>query len=405
MVSNPKTNSIVLLSKQKGRLFDISNIFYIFFVFVPITIVLDVFFSINSTILFVLSVLSIIPLAKLVGDTTEHLAEHYGNTGGSLINVTFSNTPEIILSIIAIQAGLFDLVRANIVGSILGQILVVFGLSLIVGGLKFKEQKFNRQNIVFHTTALLMALGILSIPTILIFGNFGSVDTNSSNQTANNNYMVMVLGSSFAVLLLAIYFLGLIFTFKTHRHLFSFQTTDTEEEGQTRLSEQENLTIKAPSPDTIQMWSKKKAIGLLAISMIGIAIISEILVGSVEDTITHLDLSVLFVGAIVIGIVGNIPEKITSMMMARKGKLDLSLGIAVSSASQIALFVLPLIVIAAVIMGISFPLIFTPFELITMFAGTILLYFITQSGRGNWFQGVILLGFFIAIAFGFYFIK
>jgi Ca2+:H+ antiporter len=131
------------------------------------------------------------------------------------------------------------------------------------------------------------------------------------------------------------------------------------------------------------MWSKKKAIGILAISMIGIAIISEILVGSVEDTITHFDLSVLFVGAIVIGIVGNIPEKITSMMMARKGKLDLSLGIAVNSASQIALFVLPLIVIAAVIMGISFPLIFTPFELITMFAGTILLYFITQSGKGK----------------------
>ncbi len=311
---------------------------------------------------------------------------------------------EIILSIIAIQAGLFDLVKANIVGSILGQILVVFGLSLIVGGLKFREQKFNRQNIVFHTTALLMALGILSIPTILIFGNLGLVDINLENQIHSNNFMVMVLGSSFAILLLAIYFLGLIFTFKTHRHLFSFQSTDIEE-GQTRLSEQENSTITTPSPDTIQMWSKKKAIGILAISMIGIAIISEILVGSVEDTITHFDLSVLFVGAIVIGIVGNIPEKITSMMMARKGKLDLSLGIAVNSASQIALFVLPLIVIAAVIMGISFPLIFTPFELIIMFAGTILLNFITQSGKGNWFQGVILLGFFIAIAFGFYFVK
>ena len=114
---------------------------------------------------------------------------------------------EIILSIIAIQAGLFDLVKANIVGSILGQILVVFGLSLIVGGLKFREQKFNRQNIVFHTTALLMALGILSIPTILIFGNLGLVDINLENQIHSNNFMVMVLGSSFAILLLAIYFL------------------------------------------------------------------------------------------------------------------------------------------------------------------------------------------------------
>lgn len=127
-------SKITFLSRCLSQLFDISNIFYILFIFVPIAIILDIFFSIDNTILFAISVLALIPLAKLVGDTTEHLAEHYGNTGGSLINVSFSNTLEIILSIVTIQAGLFDLVRANIVGSILGQLLLVFGLSLIVGG-------------------------------------------------------------------------------------------------------------------------------------------------------------------------------------------------------------------------------------------------------------------------------
>jgi Ca2+:H+ antiporter len=163
-----------------SNLLNISNVFYILFIFIPIAIILDVFYSIDNTILFILSVLGLIPLAKLVGDTTEHLAEHYGNTGGSLINITFSNTPEIILSIVAMQAGLFDLVRANIVGSILGQLLLVFGLSLIVGGLRFKEQIFNSKNIRFHITLLLMSIAVLSTPTILILGNLTFPENHST---------------------------------------------------------------------------------------------------------------------------------------------------------------------------------------------------------------------------------
>ncbi len=163
-----------------SNLLNISNVFYILFIFIPIAIILDVFYSIDNTILFILSVLGLIPLAKLVEDTTEHLAEHYGNTGGSLINITFSNTPEIILSIVAMQAGLFDLVMANMVGSILGQLLLVFGLSLIVGGLRFKEQIFNSKNIRFHITLLLMSIAVLSTPTILILGNLTFPENHST---------------------------------------------------------------------------------------------------------------------------------------------------------------------------------------------------------------------------------
>ena len=389
-----------------GSLLNISNVFYILFVFVPIAIILDVFFSIDNTLLFMLSVLALLPLAKLVGDTTEHLAEHYGNTGGSLINITFSNTPEIILSIVAIQVGLFDLVRANIVGSILGQLLLVFGLSLIVGGLRFKEQIFNSKIIRFHIALLLMSIAILSIPTILSLENLTVKEPNVENDLNSNSFMIFVLSNFFAILLILIYILSLIFTFKTHSSLFSSQSSASSYETNIEsFIDSKNELKVAEKADSLQIWSKKKSIGLLTISMIGITIISEILVSNVEETISSLNLGVLFVGAIIIGIVGNVPEKITSMMMARKGKLDLAVGIAASSASQIALFVFPVIIIAAMVIGISFPLIFTPFELIALFSSIFLLYFITNSGRGNWFQGVILVGFFIALAVGFYFIK
>ncbi|HKR73991.1 MAG TPA: calcium/proton exchanger [Candidatus Nitrosocosmicus sp.] len=390
---------------QFGSFLTISNVFYILFVFVPIAIILDVFFSIDNTILFILSVLALIPLAKLVGDTTEHLAEHYGNTGGSLINITFSNTPEIILSIVAIQVGLFDLVKANIVGSILGQLLLVFGLSLIVGGLRFKEQIFNLRNIRFHIALLFMSITILSIPTILSLGNLTATESDGENALNSNTFMTFVLSNFFAILFIIIYILSLIFTFKTHSSLFSSQLSSSNETNIESFIGFRDETKVAGKTDSFQLWSKKKSVGLLAISMIGITIISQILVSNVEETISTFNLGVLFVGAIVIGIVGNVPEKITSMMMARKGKLDLAVGIAASSASQIALFVFPVIIIAAMMLGTSFPLIFTPFELIALFSSIFLLYFVTNSGKGNWFQGTILVGFFIAIALGFYFIK
>lgn len=274
-----------LLSRQFKNLFNVSNVFYILFIFVPVTIILDVFFSIDNTILFAFSVIAIIPLAKLVGVTTEHLAEHYGNTGGSLINVTFSNTSEIILSIVAIQSGLFDLVKANIVESILGQLLLVFGLSSIVGGLKFREQIFNRKNIIFHITLLLLSITILSIPTILIFGNITVTDASAENPMDSTEFMVMILSISFAVLLLSLYILSLFFTFRTHKDLFVSPINGIDLISK---SNSNNEILTSEKIDKPHIWSKKKAIGLLAISMIGIAIISEILVSMVEETITNL---------------------------------------------------------------------------------------------------------------------
>ena len=192
--------------------------------FVPIAIIVNVFHFVDNVVLFGLSILALIPLAKLVGDTTEHLADHYGVTGGSLINVIFSNMPEIILSIIAIQSGLFDLVKANIVGSILGEILLVLGLSLVVGGLRYREQIFNKENIVFHTSTLFLAVVVLSIHPILITGNLmsGHNAENDRNLTGSN---IAILSNSFAFILIDVYAFGLVFTFRTHEHLFAATTT------------------------------------------------------------------------------------------------------------------------------------------------------------------------------------
>jgi Ca2+:H+ antiporter len=348
-----------------------------------------------------------------VGDTTEHLAEHFGVTGGSLINVTFSNTPEIILSIVAVQAGLIDLVKANIIGSILGEILFVLGLSLVFGGLKYKEQIFNKNIIVFHTSTLFLAVFILSIPTILIFENL----LVESNNLANNKDIhlsnnVSLMSISFAFILLIVYVFALIFTLKTHPHLFldiSDKNNDVssrhERQGESVYNEPQTATSELKSEyNNKQIWSKKKSIGLLLVSMIGVAVISEILVGSVEETIKRFNLGVIFVGAIIVGIAGNVPEHVTSIMLARKGKLDLSLGIAASSGSQVALFVLPVIVIASMIIGKTFSMVFTSFELIAVFVSTILVNIITYRGKSNWFQGIILVALYIAIAIGFFFL-
>ena len=340
------------------------------------------FFSIDNTILFVLSLLGLIPLAKLVGDTTEHLAEHFGVTGGSLINVTFSNTPEIILSIVAVQAGLIDLVKANIIGSILGEILFVLGLSIVFGGLKYKEHLFNKDTIVFHTSTLFLAVFIISIPTILIFGNLMTTSNNLSN--TNNMHIfstnVSLMSISFAFILLIVYVCGLIFALKTHSHLF-MDVSDKNNDASLSHERQSQSVSNKPTSVTAgledennnkQIWSKKKSIGLLLVSMIGVAIMSEILVGSVEETIKRFNLGVIFVGAIIVGIAGNVPEHITSIMLARRRKLDLSLGIAANSGSQVALFVLPIIIIASMIIGKSFSMVFTSFELIAVFVSTLL---------------------------------
>jgi Ca2+:H+ antiporter len=336
-------------------------------------------------VLFVVAALGLIPLAKLIGDSTEHLAAYYGATLGSLLNVTFGNAAEIIIGVVSINAGLLDLVKASITGAILGNILLIFGLSIIAGGFKYKEQSFNRQNTGVQSSMLFLAVIGLAVPTVLAATTLKPLDVN-------NQIKIQFLSDSLAFLLLAVYIAGIIFTVFTHKHLFFAQSPG---EGEAEAEGERNH----------KHWGRKKSFVLLGISMVGVIIVSEILVGSVEATTKEFGFGELFVGAVIIGIVGNAAEHTSAIILARKGKIDLSIGIAAGSGTQIALFVVPILVIAGIIIGKPVTLVFTIFELVSIFLAAIILNLIAHDGKSNWFEGLMLTIVYIIIAIGFYFVS
>ena len=360
------------------------SIIYFLLVFVPISVILDLVHA-DHIIIFIIAVIALIPLAKLIGDSTEHLSTHYGSTLGSLLNVTFGNAAEIIIAVVAINAGLIDLVKASITGAILGNIMLIFGLSMIAGGIRKKEQLFSRENAGLQSTMIFLAIIGLAIPTVLS-------STILKPAEIENQLKIQFLSDALAIILLSVYIAGIVFTFFTHKHLFV--SPQMEEENNNH-----NINIIAT-----KHWDKKRAFFMLAISMVGVVVVSEILVGSIEETSKQFGFGEVFVGAIIIGIVGNAAEHSSAIILARKGKIDLSIGIAAGSGTQIALFVVPLLVIFGIILNQPFTLEFTIYELVTLFLAAIILNLIAHDGRSNWFEGVMLTAVYVIIAMGFYFI-
>ena len=373
-----------------------SSLIYLLLIFTPIAIALE-FTNTDHIVMFVVASVALIPLAKLIGDSTEHLSVHYGATLGSLLNVTFGNAAEIIIAIVAINAGLIDLVKASITGAILGNILLIFGLSILAGGIRYKEQYFSQENVGLQSSMLFLAIIGLAIPTILV----NTLNADSANTSIQNQLNIQILSDILAFLLLAIYIAGIIFTFFTHKHLFLTQShfdhkKDQKEEGRVQEEGHSSSTTS---------WSKRKSFLFLGLSMAGVIAISEILVGSVEVTAKQFGFGELFVGAIIIGIVGNAAEHSSAIVLARKGKIELSIGIAAGSGTQIALFVVPILVIAGILMNQPFSLVFTLFELVTIFLAAIILNLISRDGKSNWFEGILLTFVYVIIAIGFFFIK
>jgi len=363
------------------------SIIYFLLVFVPISVILDLVHA-DHIIIFIIAVIALIPLAKLIGDSTEHLSTHYGSTLGSLLNVTFGNAAEIIIAVVAINAGLIDLVKASITGAILGNIMLIFGLSMIAGGIHKKEQLFSRENAGLQSTMIFLAIIGLAIPTVLS-------STILKPAEIENQLKIQFLSDALAIILLSVYIAGIVFTFFTHKHLFV--SPQMEEENN-------NHNHNIDTTTTTKHWDKKRAFFMLAISMVGVVVVSEILVGSVEETSKQFGFGEVFVGAIIIGIVGNAAEHSSAIILARKGKIDLSIGIAAGSGTQIALFVVPLLVIFGIILNQPFTLEFTIYELVTLFLAAIILNLIAHDGRSNWFEGVMLTAVYVIIAMGFYFI-
>jgi Ca2+:H+ antiporter len=363
-------------------------VLYLLLVFTPITIALE-FIHADHVVIFVIATIALIPLAKLIGDSTEHLSLHYGPTLGSLLNVTFGNAAEIIIAIVAINAGLIDLVKASIAGAILGNILLIFGLSIMAGGFRYKEQFFSQENIGLQSSMLFLAIIGLAVPTILA----STLGVDGANASIENQLNVQIMSDILAFLLLAVYIGGIIFTFFTHKHLFFTQAhIKNDKKGQ-----EKNIGTTA--------WTKKKSFLYLGLSMAGVIAVSEILVGSVESTAEQFGFGELFVGAIIIGIVGNAAEHSSAIVLARKGKIELSICIAAGSGTQIALFVVPILVLAGIVMNQQFSLVFTLYELVTIFLAALILNLIARDGKSNWFEGLMLTFVYVIIAIGFFFIK
>jgi Ca2+:H+ antiporter len=384
-----------------------STAFYLLIIFAPIALALELSHA-EPLLVFIFAAIALTPLAKLIGDSTENLAVHYRPSVASLLNVTFGNAAEIIIGIVAISAGLLTLVKASIIGSIIGNILLIFGLSLFAGGLRQKEQFFNQENTGYQSSMLFLAIIGLAVPTILAIGVLKpTAEVGSIGQGS-----IQIISDVVAFVLLSVYIASIIFTFVTHKHLFAVPSPGrgdkTLQEGKERDNGYQDLgegNQKHGNGVHGLIWSKKKSIILLGASMIGVVIMSEVLVATIEGIVKKFGLGELFVGAIIVGIVGNAAEHSSAIMLARRGKLDLSIGIAAGSGTQVAIFVVPVLVIAGMVVNRPVNLVFTIYELVVVFLAASILNLIAHDGKSNWFEGIMLTAVYLIIAVGFFFIR
>ncbi len=323
----------------------------------------------NATVMFFLSCASIIPLAGYLGAATEEIAAYTGPKFGGFLNATFGNATELIISFFAIKAGLFDVVKASLAGSVLGNILLVLGCSIFVGGLKHKELKYDSQLGTFTATMLLFAVIGLSLPAVFTW--------NTPENLITSRYEN--LSSITSIIMLLIYVIGMIYSFRTQKDLYGVEHAE----------------------DIDSKWSLPFSIFVLAIATVFIAVESELLVDSIEPMTKLAGISQMFVGIILIPIVGNAAEHTTAIIMALKNKMDISIEIAVGSSLQIALFVIPVSVLVSLLFS-PMSIIFKPVELFLFGSSVLIANQVVKSGKTNWMEGLKLMSIYMIAAIGFF---
>ena len=359
-------------------------------IFVPIAIAMRFIPSLgNPTLLFIFSCLAIIPLAGWMGKATEHLAEHLGQGIGGLLNATFGNAAELIIALFALHKGLDGVVKASITGSIIGNMLLVLGISIIAGGSKFKTQTFDRTAASASSTALTLAGIALLIPTVfhLVAANVPVAQggwTPAKEQT---------LSLAIAIVLFITYLFTLYFSLVTHKELFVGEAMQGAAQEVGREAEKSG-----------DHWSRRKSIMVLLIATAFVALISEFLVGAVEAARGSLGFTEVFVGVIVVAIIGNAAEHSSAILMALRNKMDLSLGIALGSSLQIALFVAPILIFASYVFGKPMNLEFTIPEVVAVFGSILIVQQICSDGESNWIEGLQLLSVYAILGILFYFL-
>ncbi len=337
-------------------------------IFVPITVIAEVM-HLSSLVVFFLAALAIIPLAKYIGEATEELAVYTGPALGGFLNATFGNATELLISIFALRAGLVEVVKASITGSIISNLLLVSGMAILAGGWRHKKQIFNRTGILASGATLLLAAIALIMPAIFL-------------QTAPDagNDIINELSVFVSVAMLIVYVASLFFILRTHKHLY------TEEVGREEAN-----------------WSKRKSIIILIAATAAVAWMSEILVGAIEPVALQLGWTELFIGVIFIAIIGNAAEHSSAIIMAVKNRMDLALQISIGSATQIAMFVAPLLVLISLLFVTPMSLVFNMFELISIVVSILIVNLVVADGESNWLEGLQLLMAYVIIGVAFFF--
>jgi Ca2+:H+ antiporter len=337
---------------------------------VPAAILLELIAPERHVAIFLTSVAAIVPLAAYIGRATEALAARFGGGIGGLLNATFGNAAELIIGVLALREGLTDLVKASLTGSIIGNLLLVFGAAALYGGLKHPVQRFNRTAAGLGTTMLLLSTIGLVVPAMFHWLSRGVPDAPE-----------LELDTEIAVVLFTTYCVSLIFTLRTHRSLYG-ETQAAADDGGVR-------------------WPLLMLLGSTA----AVAVVSELLVGTVTATASELGLSELFVGVIVVALVGNAAEHYSAIVLAGRNQMDAAISIAVGSSTQIALFVAPALVFLSYAIGPApMDLLFSTYEVAAIALSVLSIAFIAHDGETHWMEGVQLLAIYAILALGFYFL-
>jgi Ca2+:H+ antiporter len=342
-------------------------------IFVPVAILFDLL-HVSPLLIFIASALAIAPLASVLGESTGALASQLGPAAGGILSATMGNATEMIIAFFALHAGHINVVKASLSGSIIGNLLLVLGLSLLAGGLRNPVQRFSRATSAMNSTTLMIAVAALVMPAVFNLTLFGTLQHHDVN--------LQHLSLWTSGVLIALYLLNLLFVFRTHHAAFA--APQQEEAG--------------PAA------SRTQAIVSLGLATVLIAVMSEILVGQIAPVTKALGMTELFVGVIVVALVGNAAENSTAIIMARRNRMDVSMSIATGASTQIALFVAPVLVFLSVAIGHPMTLVFNGFEIAAIVLSVVIVDMISSDGETNWFEGAQLLAVYAIVAVAFYFV-
>ena len=351
-------------------------------IFIPVAIAVELAHA-DPVIVFGAAALGVIPCAAVMGDATEAIAARTGPGIGGLLNVTFGNAPELIIAFFALIEGLQEVVKASIVGSIIGNVLLVMGASMLVGGWSREKQSFSQTAANAQSAMLMLALAALIAPALFQLIHGGGLPSVGEDRMDFGSDLEK-LSAGVAVVLLVSYAAGLWFSLRTHRAVFNPYDDAAEEEA--------------------HHWPVRRAAIFLALSAVAVGVMSEILVGSISEAAEDINLSEFFVGVFIVAIVGNAAEHWVAVLVAAKDKMDLAVNIALGSSAQIALFVAPVLVLLSFVVGPDpMALVFNGYELGALLFAVLIGNLVTQEGESNWFEGVQLLSLYAVLGLVFYF--